>query len=77
MKIAKKHETQSRILSLFYFHLFIYIYKLCMSSTKMSTYMYIKNETFISKRVIFRFLPNLRKLNKITKNVKSIHLKTN
>ena len=48
-----------------------------MSSTKMSTYMYIKNETFISKRVIFRFLPNLRKLNKITKNVKSIHLKTN
>ena len=25
LKIAKKHETQSRILSLFYFHIFIYI----------------------------------------------------
>ena len=32
---------------------------------------------FISKRVIFRFLPNLRKLNNITKSVKSINLETN
>ena len=33
---------------------------------------------FLSEfRVIFRFLPNLRRLNKIIKKVKSINLKTN
>ena len=32
---------------------------------------YIKNKTFITQRVIFRFLPNLRRLNKITKSLKS------
>ena len=30
-----------------------------------------------SQQDIFRFLPNLRRLNKITKSVKSINLKTN
>ena len=38
---------------------------------------YIKNKTFIAQRVIFRFLPNLRRLNRITKCVKSTNLKTN
>ena len=37
----------------------------------------IKNKTFIIQRVIFRFLPNLRRLNKITKTVKGTNLKTN
>ena len=36
-------------------------------------YIYIKDKT----RVIFRFLPNLRRLNKIMKSVKSTNLKTN
>ena len=36
-----------------------------------------KNKTFASKPVIFWFLPNLRRLNKITKSGKSINLKTN
>ena len=40
-------------------------------------YIYIKNEIFISKGVIFRFLPNMQRLNKITKSVKSINLKSN
>ena len=39
--------------------------------------MYIKNKTLVSKRVIFRFLPNLRRLNKIMKSVKSKNLKSN
>ena len=51
---------------LIYIYIYIYIY-----------ITYIKNQTFISKRVIFRFLPNLRRLNKITKKVKSANLKTN
>ena len=38
---------------------------------------YIKSKTFVIQRVIFRFLPNLRRLNKITKIVKSTYLKTN
>ena len=38
---------------------------------------YIKNKIFITQRVIFRFLPNLRRLNKITKSIKSTNLKTN
>ena len=38
--------------------------------------MYTYN-TFMSLRVIFRFLPNLGRLNKTTKSVKSINLKTN
>ena len=35
---------------------------------------YVKNKTFISKRVIFRFLPNFQRLNKIMKIIKSINL---
>ena len=38
---------------------------------------YIKNKTFITQRVIFRFFPNLRRLNKITKTVEGTNLKTN
>ena len=38
---------------------------------------YIKNKTLIAQGVIFRFLPNVRRLNKITKSVKSTNLKTN
>ena len=38
---------------------------------------YIKNKTLIAQRVIFQFLPNLRRLNEITKSVKSTNLKTN
>ena len=38
---------------------------------------YIKNKTFITQRVMFRFLQNLRRLNKKTKSVKSANLKTN
>ena len=37
----------------------------------------IKNKTFIYSKVILRFLPNLQRLNKVTKIVKSINLKTN
>ena len=57
-----------------------------MSRTKMSIYIYIyiiyiylyiyihiENKTFISLQVIFWFLPNLRRLNKITKIGKSIN----
>ena len=40
-------------------------------------YIYIKNKTFITQQVTFRFLPNLQRLNKITKSVKSTNLKTN
>ena len=47
-----------------YTHIYIYIY------------IYIKNETFCSKRVIYQFLPNLRRLNKIAKGVESTNLKT-
>ena len=36
-----------------------------------------ENKTFITQRVIFRFLANLQKLNKIMKSVKSTNLKTN
>ena len=38
---------------------------------------YIKNKTFIYLKVILQFLSNLQRLNKITKSVKSITLKTN
>ena len=41
---------------------------------------YTKSKTFISPRVVFRFLPNLQGLSKITKKCKkykSINLKTN
>ena len=37
----------------------------------------IKNKTFIYSKVIHRFLPNLQRLNKITKGVKNKNLKTN
>ena len=38
---------------------------------------YIKNKTFITQRAIFRFLSNLRRLNKMAKSVKSTNLKIN
>ena len=38
---------------------------------------YINIKTFISKRITFRFPPNLQRLNKITKSVKSVHVKPN
>ena len=38
---------------------------------------YIKNKTFIYLKVIFQFLSNLQRLNKITKRVEGINLKTN
>ena len=52
-----------------------YIYKLCLSIFNVN--IYIKSKKFITQRVIFQFLPNLRRLNKITKSVKSTNLKTN
>ena len=36
----------------------------------------IKSKAFIYLKVILRFLPNLQRLNKITKIVKSINLET-
>ena len=36
-----------------------------------------QKKTFISQRVIFRFLPKLQRLSKTYKSVKSINLKTN
>ena len=39
-------------------------------------YICIYNKTFIYSKVILRFLPKLQRLNKITKSVKSINLKT-
>ena len=52
------------------------------TNNKDSKYMYIYiyiyiNNTFVSQRVIFGFLPKLQRLNKITKSVKRIYLKTN
>ena len=38
---------------------------------------YIKYIRHLLSGVIFRFLPNLRRLNKIMKSVKSTNLKTN
>ena len=38
---------------------------------------YIKKIRHLLSGVIFRFLPNLRRLNKIMKSVKSANLKTN
>ena len=49
-----------------YIHTYIYIY----------IYIY-ETKTFIYPTVIFRFLSNLQRLNKITKGVKGINLKTN
>ena len=54
----------------------MYIYKIYVYILYIYTHIYI-NKTFITQRVIFRFLPNLRRLNKITKSVKSTNLKTN
>ena len=47
-----------------YIYIYIYISK-------------IRHLLLTSYRVIFRFLPNLRRLNKITKSVKSTNLKIN
>ena len=46
---------------------------------QMSKYIYKKQDiyTFAYLKVILRFLPNLQRLNRITKSVKSINLKTN
>ena len=41
------------------------------------THIYIKTKKFIYPRVIFRFLPNLQRLNEMTKSVKRINLRTN
>ena len=38
---------------------------------------YISNIRHLLSGAVFRFLPNLRKLNKIMKSVKSTNLKTN
>ena len=55
----------------------MYIYNFACHVQKCQN-MYIKNKTLIFPRVfIFRFLPNFRKLNKITKSLKSINLKSN
>ena len=40
-------------------------------------YIYIRKIRHLLSGVIFRFLPNLRRLNKIMKSVKSTNLKTN
>ena len=40
-------------------------------------YIYIYIYTFIYLNDVLQFLPNLPRLNKITKRVKSINLKTN
>ena len=40
-------------------------------------YIYIYKIRHLLSGVIFRFLPNLRRLNKIMKSVKSANLKTN
>ena len=58
-------------------YIYIYTYKYKHTHTHTHVYIYIYMHIFISKRVIFRFLPNLRKLNNITKSVKSINLETN
>ena len=39
-----------------YIHIYIYTY--------IYMFIYIKNQTLIAQRVIFRFLPNLRRLNR-------------
>ena len=65
------------LLYIFIYYIYIlHIYKLFMSPTKMSIYI-SKNKTFNYARVIFRFLPNFRRLNKITAGVESKNLKTN
>ena len=58
-------------------YIYIYIHISINTHTHTYIYIYIYMHIFISKRVIFRFLPNLRKLNNITKSVKSINLETN
>ena len=49
--------------------MYIYIYIKYIKFVQMSKYMY--------KKFILRFLPNLQRLDKITKGVKSINLKSN
>ena len=51
---------------------FIYIY---IYTKAYNQGIYINQDIY--PRVIFRFLPNLQRLNKITKSLKSINLKTN
>ena len=56
-------------------YIYIYIYKLCMSM--LNVQIHIEKIRHLLSGVIFRFLPNLRRLNKIIKSVKSTNLKTN
>ena len=56
---------QKRDADMHIIHTYIYIY------------IYIYNIILYYKRVTFQFLPNLQRLDKITKSVKSINLKTN
>ena len=65
------------ILNLYIYIKYIYILYIYIYILNIYIYIYIKNKTFISKRVVFQLLPNLRRLNKIRKSVKSINLKTN
>ena len=77
-----KHVSTEYIFQLTYF-VYIYVYKLlCHLQKCINIYIYMYNiyiniETFISKRITFRFPPNLQRLNKITKSVKSVHVKPN
>ena len=52
--------------------MYIYIYKLCKSMFNVQ--IYISKIRHSLSGVIFRFLPNLRRLNKIMKSVKSTNL---
>ena len=60
------------IYNIIYIHIYIYIY----IYINIYIHIYIKQSIYYS-RVIFRFLPNLQRLNKITKSVKTTKLKTN
>ena len=59
----------------------MYIYKVYILAIYIYIYIYISktktSKKFISPRVIFWFLPSLRRLNKIMKILESINLKTN
>ena len=63
-KMLQKRDADMHII-----HTYTYIY--------IYIYIYIYNIILYYKRVTFQFLPNLQRLDKITKSVKSINLKTN
>ena len=58
--------TYIHIYTYIYMYIYIYVYKLLCHLQKCQ-YIYIKNKTFISKRVILRFLPDLRRLFEVLK----------